>query len=207
MARSLVISCALGAILALQPGAAGAATIIDDWSNVKVPPAPTLQTVSVDRGTTALLILDFVKQTCGGPRCTAALPAVAKLLQAARASRVPVIYSYTVTSTLADTLPPVAPVGGEPSVQSGPDKFLNTDLQQILTRQGIKTVIIMGMSAQGAVLYTASHAALAGFAVVVPVDGAPSEVPYAEQFVVWNLANAPRISAAVKLTTSDRITF
>ena len=207
MVRSLLIACALGAALALQSGAAGAATIVDDWSSVKVPPPPTLQAVTVDRGSTALLLLDFIKQTCGGPRCTAALPAVAKLLQAARASHVPVIYSYTPTSTLADTLPPLAPMGGEPSVQSGPDKFLNTDLQQILTRQGIKTVIVTGMSAQGAVLYTASHAALAGFAVVVPVDGAPSEVPYAEQFVVWNLANAPRIAAAVKLTTTDRITF
>ena len=34
-----------------------------------------------------------------------------------------------------------------------------------------------------------------------------AEVPYAEQFVVWNLGNAPRISALVKLTTSDRLKF
>jgi hypothetical protein len=35
----------------------------------------------------------------------------------------------------------------------------------------------------------------------------PAEVPYGEQFVTWNLANAPRISANVTLATSDRVTF
>ena len=56
-------------------------------------------------------------------------------------------------------------------------------------------------------LYTASHAALLGFNVVVPVDAMPAEVPYAEQYVVWNLANAPRVSANVKLTTSDQLSY
>jgi nicotinamidase-related amidase len=108
---------------------------------------------------------------------------------------------------LADTLPPVAPLGGEPVVQGGPDKFLGSDLQQILSQKGIKTVIVTGTAAQGAVLYTASHAAMAGMKVVVPVDTMPAEILYGEQFVVWNLANAPRISANVMLTTSDRLTF
>ena len=204
--RSVLAPVALCALLAFSMQPAGA-TIVDDWSSVKTPPPPALQTVTVDPSTTALLLLDFVKQTCGGPRCNAAVPAVAKMLQAARANHVAVVYSYTVASTLADTLPQLAPLPGDPSVQAGPDKFLNSDLQQILTRKGIKTVIVTGMSANGAVLYTASHAALAGFNVVVPIDGAPSEVPYAEQFVVWNLANAPRISTVVKLTTTDRLNF
>jgi len=206
MFRSVVASTALFALMtfALVPAQA---TVVDDWSSIKVPPPPTLQSITIDPPTTALLLLDFVKQTCGGPRCTAAVPAMAKLLQAARASHVMVVYSYTVASTLADTLPPLAPQSGDAAVQGGPDKFLGSDLQQILTRGGIKTVIVTGMSANGAVLYTASHAAMAGFNVVVPIDGAPSEVPYAEQFVVWNLANAPRISTMVKLTTSDRLKF
>ena len=206
MLRSVVASAALCALMAFSLGPAQA-TVVDDWSSIKVPPPPALQSITIDPATTALLSLDFVKQTCGGPRCTAAVPAMAKLLQAARANHVMVVYSYTVASTLADTLAPLAPLAGDASVQGGPDKFLNSDLQGILTRGGIKTVIVTGMSANGAVLYTASHAAMAGFNVVVPIDGAPSEVPYAEQFVVWNLENAPRISAVVKLTTSDRLKF
>jgi len=206
MLRSAFASVALSAFVALSAVPA-AATVVDDWSSITVPPPPAVQSVTVDPATTALLLLDFVKQTCGGPNCTAAVPAMAKLLQAARANHLLVVYSYTIASTLADTLPPLAPLAGDPSVQAGPDKFLNSDLQGILTRAGIKTVIVTGMSANGAVLYTASHAALVGFNVVVPIDGAPAENPYAEQYVVWNLANAPRISALVKLTTSDRLKF
>jgi hypothetical protein len=39
-----------------------------------------------------------------------------------------VIYSIIANSTMADVMPDVAPLGDEPSVLSGPDKFLNTDL-------------------------------------------------------------------------------
>jgi nicotinamidase-related amidase len=207
MNRSIFASGVLCLALALATLPGRAATIIDDWSKVRVPTPPPVATVPVDPGTTALLVLDFVKQTCGGPRCTAAVPVVAKLLGRARSSKMLVVYSYTFAGTLADTLPPVAPLGGEPAVQGGPDKFLGSDLQQILSQKGIKTVIVTGMSAQGAVLYTASHAAMAGMKVVVPLDTMPSEILYAEQFVAWNLANAPRISANVTLTTSDRLTF
>lgn len=206
MNRSILASGALCLTLAFAALPARA-TVIDEWSTILAPAPPALQSVQVDPATTALLVLDFVKQTCGGPRCAAALPKVAKLLGRARAGKMPVIYSYIFGGTLADTLPAVAALPGEPSVQSGPDKYLGTDLAQILTQKGIKTVIVTGTAAQGAVLYTASHAALTGLKVIVPVDGMPAEVPYAEQFVVWNLANAPRLSANVTLTTTDRITF
>jgi len=207
MFRSLFASTALCALLTLAVLPAHAATIIDDWSTVKVPPPPVPQAVQVDPSTTALLVLDFVKQTCAGPRCSAAVPAVAKLLQTARANHLTVIYSYIFGGALTDVLPAVARLGSEPSVQAGPDKFLGTDLQQILAQKGVKTVIVTGMSAQGAVLYTASHAAQVGLSVIVPVDTMPSEVPYAEQYVVWALANAPRISTNVKLATSDKLTY
>ncbi len=208
MSRSIFASGVLCTALALGTLPSPAATIIEDWSTVRVPtPPPLAATVAVDPGTTALLVLDFVKQTCGNPRCVASLPVVAKLLGRARASKMFVVYSYIFGGTMADTLPPVVPLGGEPAVQSGPDKFLGTDLQQTLTQKGIKTVIVTGTAANGAVLYTASHASLAGLKVVVPLDTMPAELPYAEQFVVWNLANAPRISANVTLTTSDRLTF
>jgi len=207
MPRSIFASGVLCLALALATLPGHAATIIDDWSKVAVPTPPPIATVPVDVSTTALLVLDFVKQTCGGPRCAATLPVVAKLLGRARSSKMLVVYSYIFGGTMADMMPPVAPLGSEPAVQSGPDKFLGTDLQQILTQKGIKTVIVTGIAANGAVLYTGSHASLVGMKVVVPVDAVPSEVPYAEQFVVWNLANAPRISANVTLTTSDRLTF
>ena len=205
--RSLTLSAALCTLLALAPSAGRPATIVDTWSNVKTPPPPALQPVQVDPASTALLVLDFVGKICSGPACQATVPAVATLVQAARTNHVPVIYSYAFGTTMADTLPALAPAAGEPAVQSGPDKFLGTNLQQLLTARSIKTVIVTGMSAQGAVLFTASHAALSGFKVVVPVDLAAGEIPFGQLSAVWMLANAPRISAAVTLTSSAQITF
>ena len=57
--------------------------------------APTLKPVTVDPKTTALLMLDFMKQNCGKrPRCLATIPAMKKLLGEARAAKVPVVYSH-----------------------------------------------------------------------------------------------------------------
>jgi nicotinamidase-related amidase len=207
MIRSLFALGAVCAILTVTGVAGSTATIVDSWSSVAVPTPPPLQSVTVDPATTALLVLDFVKATCSGPRCTAQLPNVVKTLQAARASHTTVIYSYLLGGSIADTLAPVAPLGSEPTVQAGPDKFLGTDLAAILTGKGIKTVVVCGVTAQGAALYTGSHAALLGLKVIVPIDCTPAESAYAEQFTVWNLANAPRISPNVTLTTTDRLTY
>ncbi len=90
---------------------------------------------------------------------------------------------------------------------SGPDKFLGTDLEKIIKKNGIKTVIVTGTAAHGAVLYTASGAALRGTQVVVAVDGISAENPYAEQYTVWHLKNAPRVSSPVTLTRTTSIQF
>ena len=71
-------------------------TIIDEWSNVKAPPAPELKSVTLDPKTTALLVMDIIKQTCNmqrRPRCVAMIPKVQKLLAEARAKGVYVIYA------------------------------------------------------------------------------------------------------------------
>ena len=59
--RQLLPLIALAAVLgAAAPG--HAQTIIDEWASVKAPPAPELTAVTVNPKTTALLMLDFVKQ-------------------------------------------------------------------------------------------------------------------------------------------------
>ena len=53
---------------------AHAADIVDNWAQVQAPPAPKLEDVTVDPKTTALLMLDFLKQNCGpAPACVASL--------------------------------------------------------------------------------------------------------------------------------------
>jgi len=75
---------------------AQAATIIDEWASIKAPPPPAVKSVTVDKATTALLMLDFNEQTCNmqrRPRCVASIPHVKKVLEAARAAHVPVAYT------------------------------------------------------------------------------------------------------------------
>lgn len=206
--RSSLAAAIVCSLVGLAPHGASAADIIDQWSTVTAPPAPPLEAITVDPKTTALLVLDFVKQTCNEkarPRCIASLPAVARLIKAARDSKTSVIYSGVPTATTADVLPQVAPIAGEPFVKSHADKFIDTDLEQMLKAKGIKTVIVVGTTAQGAVLYTASHAALIGYDVIVPVDGMSAESLYPEQYVAWNMVHAPL--GKCKLTKISMLTF
>lgn len=209
--RRAAAAAVLGAMLVGAAMPASAQTIIDEWNSIKAPPPPVLQPVTVDPKTTALLVLDLVKQTCNTerrPRCLATLPKVASLLKAARAANVLVVYSNVTANTgTTGTLPEVAPLGTEPVVKSGPDKFLGTDLEQVLKSHGIVTVIPVGTGAEGAVLYTGSHAAMLGYKVVLPVDGMSSATTYAEQYVTWNMANAPLVGTKVTLTTTGQIKF
>lgn len=196
-------------ILSFQP-LSHAQTVIDEWDTVKAPSPPELKPVTVDPKTTALLLLDFNKQTCNAerrPRCIASIPKVKKLLAEARAKGSPVIYSLSPGATTADIAKELSPDKGEPVVTSGPDKFLGTELENILKERNIKHVIVTGTAAHGAVLYTASGAALRGMRVIVPVDGISAESLYPEQYTIWNLANAPRVSNQVTLTKTDLIKY
>jgi nicotinamidase-related amidase len=200
---------ALAAAALAQPVAAQQ-TIIDEWPNIKAPPPPALKEATVDPKTTALLLLDLVKQICNAqvrPRCLATLPAAKQLLADARAKNMLVVHSIVFGSAIGDTLPEVAPAGDEPFVQSGPDKFLNTDLEKTLKDHGIKTVIVAGSAAHGAVLHTAAGAVLRGFSAVVPVDAMSAEDPYIEQYVAYDLTSAPRVSAGTTLTRVGMIKF
>jgi nicotinamidase-related amidase len=101
----------------------------------------------------------------------------------------------------------VAPEAGDPHVLSGPDKFLHTELEKILKDKGIKTVIAVGTSSNGAVLYTASGAIFRGMKAFVPVDGMSAVDPYADYSTVFTFADAPRLSTEATLTKIDMIKF
>ena len=207
---ALLICCFCAMVLFCSP--APAQNIVDEWNTVKTPPAPELKSVTVDPKVTALLLLDFNKQTCNAdrrPRCIASIPKVQKLLTEARSRGVHVVYSLSAGATVADIAKELAPLGKdhEPVVTSGPDKFLGTDLEKILKAKGVTTVIVTGTAAHGAVLYTASEAAFRGMRVIVPVDGMSAENTYAEQYVAWNMVNAPLVSNQSVLTKIDMIKY
>ena len=197
----------IGGTLALSLPA-HAADIVDNWAQVQAPPAPKLENVTVDPKTTALLMLDLLKQNCGpNPACTAALPGVKSLLDQARAKKMYVVYSKFPGPSDADVLPQVARSGKEPMITAFLDKFLKTNLEQLLKKNHIKTVIVVGNASNGAVLFTAQTAFALGYQLVVPVDGVTSRVPYADQSTIYTFAAAPVMGGKVKLTRTNMITI
>lgn len=223
MSRLRILLAAVAAVtLCALP--ATAQTIVDEWSNVKAPPAPQLKSVTLEPKTTALLVMDLIKQACNEqarPRCVASIPKIAKLIGAARAKGVFIVYTIFPSPNpaafpnpvIGDTLPGVAPKGDEPVISAFVDKFIlgdkDTGLQKMLKDKGITTVVAVGTAAHGAVLYTASAAALRGFNVVVPVDGMSGNGTdtYIEQAVATILATAPVFSPKVTLTSIDKVKF
>ena len=213
--RDRLAVAALAAVL-VYVAPATAQTIVDQWSSVKVPPPPELKPVTLDPKTTAILVMDFVKQTCNNerrPRCIASIPKIEKLIAAARAQGVMLISTTVPPVPIADTLPAVAPKGNDPVVVAFVDKFIlgdkDTGLEKMLKDKGITTLVAVGTAAHGAVLYTASAAASRGFNVIVPVDGmsGDGQVLYDEQAVAFILTHAPVISSKITLTRIDMIKF
>ena len=72
--RHLLPLTALAAVLGYAVPSS-AETIIDEWATVKAPSPPELKSVTLDPKTTAILVLDMLKQTCNEqrrPRCVTA---------------------------------------------------------------------------------------------------------------------------------------
>lgn len=209
------ILAVLALVLGVAHGAA-AQSIIEDWGLVTPPPVPTVDTVKLDPKTTAFLALDFtgVKDPKKGPcnvsrpRCMSSLPAVAKMLKAARDAGALVVYSVTNAGGPEDIDPYIAPHPGDPVVKSGPDKFIGTDLAKILASHGIKTVVVTGTAAEGAVLQTVTDAVMReGLKAVVPVAGMSSSLLYNEQYVAWYFMNAPGMKGKVVLTQRKLMSY
>lgn len=211
-ASRICTALALASIISLGTSSVRAGDITTEWATVKAPPVPELKPVTVDSKTTALLILDMMKGNCAArPRCLATVPNVKKLMDAARAAGAMVFYTLVGPpgATPADMIDGIAPKDGEWVYQRGPDKFLGSGLEQRLKDRGIKTVIVTGTSAQGAVVGVSSGAAQRGYQVIVPVDGMSAEDPYNEQYAAWHLykGGPTIITDKITLTRSDMIKF
>ena len=185
-------------------------TVLDEWYGIETPRPPSILAVTIDPAATALLVMDFLQDTCtveNRPRAAAALPKVQAFLQKARAHGMLVVHTATRTGTAADLAEAVKPVGGERVYSAKFDKFHGNDLEQILRQHDVDTVIATGTSANGCLLFTVAGAVLRDFGVIVPIDGMPAATAYQEQFVAWEIANAPVIRNKAVLTRFDAISF
>lgn len=213
---SYLLAAALAATVSAQ-AAFAADNVIDQWSQVKAPATPPeLKPATVDVASTALLVLDFngandpTKGPCNAkanPRCIASIPAVKALLDRAREKGVYVVYSTGPTGTPADIATDLAPKPSDPVVKSSANKYVNTDLDKLLTAKSIKTVIVTGTAADGAVMQTASEAIAHGLNVILPVDGMSAGDIYSEQYTAWYFTHAPNVPGKTVLTRSDLIKF
>jgi len=184
-------------------------------SALQVPEIAAAVPVTLDARSTALLVLDMNELTCTPrPRCVATVPQVAALLGKARAAGVAVIYSQTPGGS--NVLAPLAPLGGEPLVTSRADKFFGTDLDEVLTAAGAETLVIVGVAANGAPLYTSFGANLRGYTVVVAEDGIAAGNEFDEFLTRYQLlnqpgfenpSNTPAMAGRVTLSRTNLITF
>jgi nicotinamidase-related amidase len=185
-------------------------SVLDGWHDVKAPPPPNIRPVTIDPATTALLVMDFLREVCTPekrPRAVAMLPKLQAFLHEARARGMVVVHTTTRTGKAADLADVVKPTAGERVYSAKLDKFHGNDLEEHLRRHGVDTVIATGTSANGCLLFTVSGAVLRDFRVIVPIDGMPAATAYQEQFVAWEIANAPVIHERAVLTRFDAITF
>ena len=141
-----------------------AQTLIEEWGTAKFPAPPPLKAAKIEAKETAMLVMDFTKQTCTPERrkrCADQVPKVVKFVAEARAKGALIIYSVAVPNSVpADILPALTPAAGEQVLPPlGPDKFINSDLEKTLKDKGIKTVVAMGTQAQTSVLHTGHRGA------------------------------------------------
>jgi len=84
----------------------------------------------------------------------------------------------------------------------GADKFVSSNLDAGLKEKGIKTVIVTGTSAQGAVAGTTNGAAQRGYKAVVPVDGLSAEDAFNELYAVWHIAKGGPVNLTSNATAT-----
>ncbi len=200
----------VGALIAASSKVAVAQNILEEWASIKAPPPPAIKEVTLDAKKTALISMDFNAKNCTPQqrvRCVPVIPRVQKLMAEARAKGMVVAHTYTSNMQKSDIVKDVAPIEGEFVTSSRTDKFANNDLEKMLKDKGVDTVILVGTSANGAVMTTATMAALRGFKVVVPIDTMPADTAYQEQFAIWQIANGPGMREAATLTRSDMLKF
>jgi len=89
----------------------------------------------------------------------------------------------------------------------GFDKFYSGELQPMLQKRGIKTVIVCGASSNQAVMYTATAAVRPfGYDCVIPVDGLIARGDYEHEFTLHQFTILPGGAAQkFKITQFDKI--
>jgi nicotinamidase-related amidase len=184
---------------------------------VEIPEYETHVDVRVDPTHSALVVVDmqndFVHQ--GGsllvPDAEATIPAIARLLQFARAHGIRVVYSQdthrdegTWGWQIVDEL---APAQDDVVLRKLRwDAFYGTPLDHLLRLWGVDTLVICGTIANKGVHYTAASAALRWYEIVIPRDAISALEPIDLESTLRQtaFAFAGRITTATALINGPR---
>jgi nicotinamidase-related amidase len=188
--------------------------LVSGLSAQQGPNRPEAKPLTLDRQTTAILVLDL-NARCDDPKqvCSKITPSVGDFLEKARAAMVPIIYSVSLSvkgKPLGELAVPLKRKEAEPVIYPDAfDKFAGGELQAWLKEKGAKTLIVTGSSTNSAVLYTATTAArIHRYSIVIPMDGVNAATPYEQEYSLHQFTVLP--SEAHKLfqfTNLSMITF
>jgi Amidases related to nicotinamidase len=217
MRNSYAFNCIILTSIYLLTGASSFAQV-PSAAGVTLPEIPAPVPVAIDAMSSALLILDINTAVCKpNPACMATVPDIVLLAKRARDAKVPVVYSTIITpSGPPPILGEVTPQAGEPTVVARADKFIDSNLEELLRQRNATNLVIVGTLGNGAVLYTSFHANVRGFTVVVAENGMSSLTPFNNFFTRHQLLQQPGLSNAtnkplaekmVTLSRTDLITF
>jgi nicotinamidase-related amidase len=141
------------------------------------------------------------------------LPRISALVARARAAGV--LVAYTSGAAGGAVLTDAAPQPGDPVIQGGQNKFLNTMLDDVMRSHGIKTIVLAGWRANGSILFTSHGATVLRYTVVVAVDGTAAAHDFEVAIGLYqvlnllsgNPTNEPLRPGAVTLSRTDLIRF
>lgn len=182
--------------------------------------SPALLVVDVEYDFTGDLdepILDSLAKypnSCG-PAAWRAIPAIAALVECARAGGVPVLYTHSVekprragaTRAPSDIITEVCPVPGDVVYgKTAASPFFGTDLAGELRRRGVDTVVHCGCTTSGCVRAGVVDAAAHGFrsAVVEEAVFDRAELPHVANLLDMDAKYADVVSCDVARAYLDR---
>ena len=153
--------------------------------------------VTINAEKSALLVLECWK-SLGDPEYMAAplIPGITKLLEKARAAGMLIVFTIPSSAKGQDSgrvysgfmRRPCEPVFFPP----GFNKFADGQLQTLLSLYEMDTLIMTGIKANMAVLYTATEAATRlNYDVVIPVDGIAALTDYEVEYTLYQFRAYP----------------
>ncbi|MCR4392450.1 MAG: cysteine hydrolase [Candidatus Acetothermia bacterium] len=169
---------------------------------VDVPEIPRAREVVLPAREAALLVVhmqnDFAHPDGAlfVPEAPSTIPAIARLLERARAAEVRVVFTQdwhspddpefaiwpphaVAGSWGAEIVAELGPRPGEPVIKTPTyDSFYATPLDLVLRRWGVRHVVVAGTVANICVLHAAGSAALRGYRVVLPEDAVSALTPF-----------------------------